>query len=89
MARGRLSEVREETRATIEYLEEYLAAARELDSFVFRSSRLRRTQTLLASFSKMHELVHNADVHISKAGECLVNDAALNELNERTKRGAA
>jgi len=64
MIRGQLPEIREESRAIIEYLEECLAAARDLDASIARTPA-------------------------AQAGERLVNEAMLRELNDRMKKGAA
>jgi len=84
-------QLRKETDAIIKHLRECLATVADLDGVIFKLSMspTRRREALVASFSKMHELIHNADVHVSKAGERLINEAALNELNEITKKGAA
>jgi hypothetical protein len=39
--------------------------------------------------SKMRELAHNVEVHIARAGESLMNDAAMNELHDHIEKGAA
>ena len=84
-------ELREQTGAIIKHLKECLRAAAELDGVIFRlsCSSIDGSRVLVASFSKMHDLVHNADVQISKAGQRLINEAALSELHEQTKKGAA
>ena len=91
MASETSRQLREDTKAIINQLTECLAAAAELDRVIFRLSCSpgRRLQALVTSFSKMHELIHNADVHVSRVGERLINEAALSELLELTKKGAA
>lgn len=91
MASDRQLELLEYTGSIIRHLKECLEAAIELDMAIFKSSRfpVDRIRALVANFSKMHELVHNADVQISRAGERLINEAALRELHAQTKKCAA
>jgi cell division protein ZapA (FtsZ GTPase activity inhibitor) len=74
------AEIREENRAIMENVQQYLATlntARELlDS---SQEQMERTRLLLDHYRRMRQLSHAAEVQIAKASECLMVDVVRSE----------
>ena len=81
MSGDKLADLREETRAIIRHIRECLVAARNFDRVIalIDSSvqAIDSSNTLRASLRTMHELVHDVDVHIARAGDTLIGDVVV------------
>jgi hypothetical protein len=74
------AEIREENRAIMESLQQYLATLKTARDLVDAShEQIERSRELLDQYRRMRQLSHAADVQIAKASECLMVDVVRSE----------
>jgi hypothetical protein len=74
------AEIREENRAIMENLQQYLATLNTAREIVDSShEQIGQSRALLNQYRRMRQLSHAADVQIAKASESLMVDVVRNE----------
>ncbi len=74
------AEIREENRAIMENLQQYLATLKTARELVDSShEQVEQSKELLDQYRRMRQLSHAADVQIAKASECLMVDLVRSE----------
>lgn len=83
MDRNKWAEIREENRAIMENLQQYLATlntVREL--FDSAHEQIEQSRALLDHYRRMRQLGHAADIQIAKASGCLMLGNVRSEVAE-------